>query len=235
MFNGKMKAVTFSYDDGTTQDIRLVELFNKYNLKATFNISSEFFGRIHSLNRNGKDINHSAIKAEDVKYVYDGHEIAAHTLTHKFLPDIEDDEEIIRQIEQDRLNLSELSGYEVKGLAYPGGGENCNQHIADLVKNNTGIKYARTIGVTKSFDPYPDLYRYVGSWTPCKDWDTLYEMGKEFISLTTDTPKIFYIWGHSYEFDIFPERWELFEEFLKLISNHNDIFYGTNMEILCNT
>ena len=26
----KMKAVTFSYDDGVTQDIRLVELLNKY-------------------------------------------------------------------------------------------------------------------------------------------------------------------------------------------------------------
>ena len=40
MFNGKMKAVTFSYDDGVTQDKRLIELFNKYGLKATFNINS---------------------------------------------------------------------------------------------------------------------------------------------------------------------------------------------------
>lgn len=38
MFNGKNKAITFSYDDGVTQDIRLIEIFNKYNLKATFNI-----------------------------------------------------------------------------------------------------------------------------------------------------------------------------------------------------
>ena len=30
MFNGKNKAITFSYDDGVTQDIRLIELFNKY-------------------------------------------------------------------------------------------------------------------------------------------------------------------------------------------------------------
>ena len=28
-FDGKMKAVTFSYDDGVTQDVRLVEIFNK--------------------------------------------------------------------------------------------------------------------------------------------------------------------------------------------------------------
>ncbi len=38
MFNGKNKAITFSYDDGVMQDIRLIEIFNKYNLKATFNI-----------------------------------------------------------------------------------------------------------------------------------------------------------------------------------------------------
>ena len=36
-----MKAVTFSYDDGVTQDIRLVEILNRYNLKATFNLNSE--------------------------------------------------------------------------------------------------------------------------------------------------------------------------------------------------
>ena len=29
MFDGKMKAVTFSYDDGVTQDRRLIEVFNK--------------------------------------------------------------------------------------------------------------------------------------------------------------------------------------------------------------
>ena len=38
--SGKLKAVTFSYDDGMTQDIRLIELLNKYNLKCTFNINS---------------------------------------------------------------------------------------------------------------------------------------------------------------------------------------------------
>ena len=45
MFNGKMKAVTFSFDDGVTQDRRLIEIFNKYNLKATFNINSELLGK----------------------------------------------------------------------------------------------------------------------------------------------------------------------------------------------
>ena len=37
MFNGKMKAVTFSYDDGVTQDRKFIEMLDKYNLKCTLN------------------------------------------------------------------------------------------------------------------------------------------------------------------------------------------------------
>lgn len=36
-WNGKLKAVTFSYDDGVLQDERRINLFNKYGLKCTFN------------------------------------------------------------------------------------------------------------------------------------------------------------------------------------------------------
>ena len=41
----KRKAITFSYDDGVTQDIRLIELMNKYGLKGTFNLNSELLGK----------------------------------------------------------------------------------------------------------------------------------------------------------------------------------------------
>ena len=37
---GLAKAVTFSYDDGVEQDIRLVEIFNKNGIKGTFNINT---------------------------------------------------------------------------------------------------------------------------------------------------------------------------------------------------
>ena len=41
MWNGKNKAITFSFDDGVTQDKRLVEMLDKYGLKATFNINRQ--------------------------------------------------------------------------------------------------------------------------------------------------------------------------------------------------
>ena len=46
-----------------------------------------------------------------------------------------------------------------------------------------------------------------------------------------DTLKIFYIWGHSYEFD-FDDNWQKFEEFCSMMSGREDIFYGTNREVL---
>lgn len=231
MFNGKLKALTFSYDDGVTQDKRLVEIFNKYGLKATFNLNSELLGQPNSLIRDGVKIDHTKVKPEDVRYIYDGHEVAAHTLDHPFLPELEETE-VIRQVEQDRLNLSELVGYEVLGLAYPGGGVNHDKRVADIIKNNTPIKYARTGDWTCSFEPWQDLYEYNGTLYHHVCWDQMFQMGKEFVEMKTDTPKVFYIYGHAYEFDIFPERWAMFEEFCKMMSGHNDIFYGTNLEVL---
>ena len=118
------KFLTFSYDDGVTQDIRLAALFHKYGMKATFNLNSELLGREGELLREEKIVNHTKVAPADVRHVYEGHEVAGHTLTHPLLPRIEDENEIVRQVEEDRLALSSLCGYEVVGFAYPGGSTN---------------------------------------------------------------------------------------------------------------
>lgn len=43
-------------------------------------------------------------------------------------------------------------------------------------------------------------------------------------------PKMFYLWGHSYEFDN-DGNWNILEEFCQKIGGHEDIWYATNMEI----
>jgi peptidoglycan/xylan/chitin deacetylase (PgdA/CDA1 family) len=231
MFNGKMKALTFSYDDGVTQDKRLIEIFNKYGLKCTFNLNSELLGKPGELNMAGKKVAHNKIDPSEVRALYEGHEVAVHTLTHPLLPKIEDDGEIIRQVEQDRLNLSELCGYEVIGMAYPCGGQNHDDRVAEIIRQNTGVKYSRTIVSTNSFEPQTNLYKFNPTVHHMAGIDKLVEMGKNFIEMKADTPQIFYVWGHSYEFD-FAENWAEFEEFCKLMSGHDDIFYGTNKEVL---
>ena len=154
----KKKFLTFSYDDGVTQDIRLIELFNKYGMKATFNLNSELLGMDGALIRDGVEITHIKNKREDVRYIYDGHEVAAHTLTHPNLAYVKEAREIIRQVEQDRLKLSELCGYEVLGMAYPGGGINYSDFASQTIQKHTGIKYARTTVSSYNFDLQNDLY-----------------------------------------------------------------------------
>lgn len=231
MFNGKMKALTFSYDDGVTQDKRLIEIFNKYGLKCTFNLNSELLGRLGMLNIEGKSINHNKVQPEEVRELYRGHEVAVHTLTHPFLPNIVDDSEIIRQVEEDRVKLSELCGYEVVGMAYPCGGQNHDDRVARLIKENTGVKYCRTIISNYSFDEQADLYKFKPTVYHCAEFDKMVEMGKKFIEMDADKPQIFYVWGHAYEFD-YNENWDKFEEFCKMMSGRDDIFYGTNKEVL---
>lgn len=229
MFDGKLKAVTFSYDDGVLQDERLIQIFNKYNLKATFNLNSELLGKDGHLTIEDKWINHTKVQPRDVKALYCGHEVAVHTLTHPRLPALEE-LDIIRQVEQDRINLSELVNYEVKGMAYPCGGVNNDDRVAAIIKANTGVKYARTIAANFSFDLQDNLYRF-NPTIHHVSFEKLFECGEEFINMKADRPQIYYIWGHSYEFDV-DDSWDKFEEFCKMISGREDIFYGTNAEVL---
>ena len=70
---GKIKAVTFSFDDGSRDDIRLVEILNRFGMKATFNLISS---KLESKNH---------VHADEFPQVYAGHEIAGHAFTHPFL------------------------------------------------------------------------------------------------------------------------------------------------------
>lgn len=231
MFDGKMKALTFSYDDGVTQDIRLIELFNKYGMKATFNLNSELLGRDGALLREGVRVSHIKNKPEDIKQIYAGHEVAVHTLTHPNLRLVEDDAEVIRQVEQDRVRLSELCGYEVVGMAYPCGGDCFDERVKKLIRENTGVKYSRTTNSTFNFDLQTDLVEFNPSVYHHVEFDKMIELGKQFLDLKTDKPQIYYVWGHAYEFDIY-QNWDKFEAFLEMMSGRDDICYCTNTEAL---
>ncbi len=230
MFHGKMKAITFSYDDGVTQDQRLISLFNHYGLKATFNLNSALLGNPGSLLREDVTVAHVKPRPCEVEKIYRGHEVAAHTLTHPMLPKLPD-EEVIRQVEEDRLALSQLVGYEVKGMAYPGGGVNFDQRVAEVIKKHTGIQYARTTVSSHSFDAQSDLFVFKPTVYHHTEWAEMEKLADEFLNAPADSPRLFYIWGHAYEFDIRNE-WAAFEKFLARIAGRSDIFYGTNSQVL---
>lgn len=229
MFKNKYhKAITFSFDDGVTQDRRLIKLFDKYHLKCTFNLNSLSLDKDGEIHYNGKYATHNKVKSSEVKELYKNHEIAVHTLHHPDLTKIMDDNEIINEINEDKRLLESLVGYEIVGMAYPFG--TVNERIIKIIKENTQIKYSRNIYATYEFKKQDELLSFRPT-VHCLDFKKMYELADKFLKLETEEDAIFYIWGHAYEFD-FDDTWEEFEKFLKYISFKEDIFYGTNKEVL---
>ena len=237
LWQGKKKAITFSFDDGVTQDIRLIEIFNRYGLKGTFNLNSELLGKEGELDRNGRIVRHDKVQPADVRRIYEGHEVAGHTLTHPGLIH-KDDAEVIRQVEEDRKNLSALCGYEVVGMAYPGGGRNADERVATLIEKHTGIKYARTTasGIANAripeegrFAPKKDMFLFMPStYYIDEEFEAVVD---EFLALETEEPQLLYIWGHAYEMDAEYITWEKFEAMCAKLANRSEIYYGTNRDV----
>ena len=150
------KALTFSYDDGIEQDRKLVEIFNRYGMKATFNLNTGIQSPESNFEIEGVHINR--MKQDGLAELYKGHEIATHGLTHATI--------------------------KLKATCH-------------------------------------------------HDDEMLFELAEKFIKAEPkeDEPMLFYVWGHSYEFDV-NNNWDRIEKFCKMMAGRDDIFYGTNRECL---
>jgi hypothetical protein len=136
--------------------------------------------------------------------------------------------EIEKEVKEDKIALEKAFAYHVEGMAYPFG--DFSDEVVSVLKK-TGVKYARTVISNHKFEIQTDLLRFEPT---CHHNDRqLPELMEIFLSLSNDTPQIFYIWGHSWEFDG-DANWDYFESICKALSNHQDIFYGTNKEVLLN-
>lgn len=219
------KLITFSFDDGTTQDRRLAELFNRYGIKCTFNVNSGFLGMLGTLEREGQIVNHTKLQPEEVATVYAGHEVAVHTLTHPDLTTL-NEEEIVAQVMEDLQALERLSGQEVVGMAYPGG--NYDEMVMQVLEQETPIRYARTIVSSNNFET---PQRWV-AWHPtCHiGQSTLFDLADAFDKAVPEKDMLFYIWGHSFELDIGSDRWERMEEFCKRVAAIEGAQFVTNRE-----
>ena len=61
--------------------------------------------------------------------------------------------------------------------------------------------------------------------------EKLFELAERFIAEKSDEKQIFYIWGHSYEFDV-DNNWDRIEKLCKMLSEHSDIIPVTNSQAL---
>lgn len=222
---GKAKALTLSYDDGVEQDIRLVEIMNKHGLKGTFNLNSGLYaseGTVYP-----KKHIHRRMTAGQINetFINSGQEIAVHTLTHPFLEQLPM-HVTVNEVIKDRENLEKQFGTIIRGMAYPFG--TYNETVIDALKA-CGIAYARTVISTNDFRLPKDWLQLTA--TCHHNSPDLKNLTKKFLedNVSRD-PYLFYLWGHSYEFES-DNNWDLIEDFASTIGNRDDIWYMTNIEI----
>ena len=209
---GKKKALTFSYDDGQIFDRRLICMLKEYGLKGTFHLNSGTVGT------------DGYVTKEEIPELYDGMEIAGHTVSHPYLLQ-KSAAEITAEIWEDRKMLEQWNGKIVRGFSYPFG--ETSGHISDILKNS-GLEYARTVVSTHSFG-WPDDFLM---WNPtCHHNEVTEEMIQHFLApFEYERNLLFYIWGHSFEFDR-EQTWGKFEAVCEKLSEQGDVWYATNIQI----
>jgi peptidoglycan/xylan/chitin deacetylase (PgdA/CDA1 family) len=228
---GKTKALILSYDDGAKQDRQLVKLMNKYNLVGTFHLNS---------NKLGTNNYFDYLNKEEIKDLYNGHEVSVHTANHPNLPDISKID-VIYEILEDRKELERLTGYPVRGMAYPFG--NTNDAVIDAIKG-FGIEYARTVGDSYNFEIpkdflrwFPTMHQFAKAYyepnQPEKDaleMAHFYKVIDDF--LQAKELAVLDIWGHSWEMGTDQKKWDETEKFFKLLSNNEAVYYTKQIDLV---
>lgn len=227
---GKLKAFTMSFDDGSDADKKVIEVANKYGLKATFNV----------IGKNFITPNSGINKAYAEKYIFPyGHEIANHGYSHKALDRISHIEGI-REILEGRLAIEKELGMIIKGMAYADKALNRfkNPDIYKDVKDyleDLGIAYVRSAGEDNDRFELPEDWF---CWMPSvhqtnpelmQYLDKFIELDESKLWNAIRHPRLCYLWGHSTEFDFL--GWDMPEKIFSKIANHDDIWYATNIEI----
>lgn len=227
---GRTKALTLSYDDGVQQDIKMIEILDKYGVKCTFNVNSQSFEEEERSYAEGQ-IHRRMARREAIevysKAIENGHEVATHAYTHPFLDKLPD-EMVAYEIIEDRKCLENMFGRVIKGHAYAFGATSAQ---AVEVLRRCGILYARTTAATKSFGIPTDWLRMPA--TCHHNAPELMALAESFLQdppKKHSFPKLFYLWGHTYEFET-NNNWEVIERFAEYVGNRDDVWYANNMQI----
>ncbi len=115
------KPVVITFDDNNLSQYDIaVPIMEKHGHKAVFYLVAKYLDSPHMLNRERA----LALQAK-------GHDIQSHSMTHRALPGL-NDEELAWELTESKRVLEELTGKTVKHFCYPGTAH--NQRVRDAVK-----------------------------------------------------------------------------------------------------
>jgi peptidoglycan/xylan/chitin deacetylase (PgdA/CDA1 family) len=210
---GATKALVLSMDDGPVQDRRLVKLLNRYGIRGTFHLNSGRLGQP------------GYVSVEEVASLYEGHEVSTHSVSHPYLDSLSR-EEVLVEVGDDRTALSQISGRDVRGHAYPFGARNAD--VAQVL-SELGIAYARTASPTNDFRLPGDPL----AWNPSCHHTAAGALVDAFLARSSNELALFFLYGHSWELDAEAPTngWVYMESLVGRLGGRNDIWYATAIEI----
>lgn len=215
-----MIKVAQCWDDGVLNDARLAELLRKYNAKATFNICPAR----HKANE--RYISHwqgcvtGGLAWNELKTVYDGFEVASHTMCHCNAGEV-DDQVFLHQAVAAKNLLEDLFERPCRGFAWP-----CGMYTDETRKllREAGFLYGRTCKNSENILTCEDPMILPSNCHVLNDnfWE-IFEKAKP--------SGVFYFWGHSYELND-EQKWQDFEEKIKRLSNDDEVEWINVVDIV---
>ena len=227
------KYFTLSFDDGITQDLKIIEICKKYGFYGcTFNINTGLCGADWDWVGEAigdPSVTHQRFTKKELKSgIYDGFDVAVHTLNHPSMKAYDNNLlKLKKEINKDAKNIYRWTGTYPTGMAWPGGDTEYTDKTVELVAKNTDMCFARAVTSTYKFD----LPEYFLKWYPtCSVTDgNILKYAEEFLNAECDKDMLFYVWGHGYELDLL-HNYDTLEQLIKMMAEADDVVCVTNSE-----
>ena len=250
--------VTTSWDDGSVEDLRILNLLNKYNLKGTFYVPKNINFEI----KKGKYL--QRISDKEILEIAKTQEIGAHTMNHTYLNKLHGDE-LYSEIKNSKDWIELLLNKKIRVFACPGG--IFNSEIIETIKKS-GFIGANVGGIFNVEIKDPFLVGFSAHCYPCfpknKEWGLFLKskitlgrirvnikgikkfnlpiisilrwniLAKNIFNYILENGGIFHLHGHSWEIERY-KIWDDLEDILKYISNRDNVLYLTNSETIENS
>lgn len=184
--------IEISFDDGAHDDIRVVTLLEKYQLKATFFIPSNSWGA-------------------DNLHIYDGHEVACHTHTHP-----QDMKDLTEQQIRDQINYNVLKLKTSSKKFCPPRGR-YDQRVIKVLKSYgfTQLRTTKVLCIKKSKELVQDTTIHMYHRKEYKGEDLL-QIAKRYYELAKPNG-YYHVWGHSHEIEKY-SLWSELESIFQMIT-----------------
>lgn len=201
--------VLLSFDDGCSLDLKLVELLEKYSLKATFYIPVmwESYATIKGW---------TPLTKQELLEISQVHEIGSHTISHPLLTQVPYSVASY-EITQSKGMLENIIGKEVTSFSYPRG------YATDQLRNvvRKVYKSARSTLVGNTDYPTDPAWHNTTAHIGCPraeyDKEHWFDYTIRHLEQAKKKDGYFHVWGHSHEINK-NNGWEATEKLFQTLA-----------------